>query len=87
MPVVQKHSAEILDQPETLFELAQEHETAVAGDVATFERSPDSPAVKAGKMELGVGTVWPWRGFLGLAFNTINRRSLLRKPSQYFDLI
>ena len=37
VPIVWQDSAEIPDEPETLFELAQEQQTAVAGDVAALE--------------------------------------------------
>ena len=87
MPVVWQDPAEIPDEPETLLDLAQEHQTAVAGNVATIERGLDFSAIKAGKKELGVGAVWHSRGFFGFVFNTLNHSSLLREPRQYFALM
>ncbi len=87
MPVVWQDSAEILDQPETILNLTQEHQTAVAGDIAAIERGLDFPTIEAGKKELGVGTLWHWRGFFGFVCNTHNHSSLLREPRQYFALM
>jgi hypothetical protein len=87
MPVVWQDSAEILDQPETLLDLTQEHQTAVAGDVAAIERRLDFLTIEAGKKELGVGAVWPWRGFFGLACKAHNPSSLLRETCHYFALM
>ena len=82
MPVVWQDSAEILDQPETILNLTQEQQTAIAGDIATLERGLDFSAIKAGKKEWGVGTIWPWRRFFGCVCNTHNHSSVLWKPRQ-----
>ena len=87
MSVIGERPTEILDQAEAFFELTQEDQTTVAGDVAPFERGLDFPTIKAGKKELAAGTVWHWRGFFGLVCNTHNHSSLLRKPRQYFALM
>ena len=87
MPVVWQDSAEILDQPETLFNLTQEHQTAVAGDVAAIERRLDFLTIEAGKKERGVGPVWHWLGFFGFVCNTNNHSRLLREPRQSFALM
>ncbi len=87
MPVVWQGSAEILDQPETLLDLTQEHQTAVAGDVAAIERGLNFPTIEAGKKERGVGPVWHWRGFFAFVCNTHNHSRLLREPRQSFALM
>jgi hypothetical protein len=87
MSVIVERPTEILDQAEAFFELTQEDQTAVAGDVAPFERGLDFPTIQAGKKELAAGTVWHWRGFFGLVCKTHNHSSLLRKPRQYFALM
>ena len=87
MPVLRGYAAEILDQAEAFFELTQQQQAAVAGDVAPFERGLDFLTIQAGKKELAAGTVLHWRGFFGLVCKTHNHSSLLRKPRQYFALM